>query len=243
MIPKRIFYIWFGEKKLPQDVLNNIKGWKKLNPDFEVIRIDERNFEINKYNYIKEAYKSGNWAFASDMARLIIIYTYGGFYLDTDVTLIKPLAPLAKFKSVWGLENSNAINSGLILGANCCDNDLENLINIYNKLDFDPNNKFKFVTVKIITNYFIKKGFVTKNRVQSLGDGTVIFSTKYFAPFHWWGGGKISNETIAIQNYSSSWVKRGKEPILQKIILNSIFYLPKYSLLVLRVLKKIKSII
>ena len=42
---------------------------------------------------MKEAYLSGdvNLMYATDYARMDILYRYGGIYLDTDVELLKPL--------------------------------------------------------------------------------------------------------------------------------------------------------
>ncbi|WP_348636343.1 glycosyltransferase family 32 protein, partial [Lactobacillus kefiranofaciens] len=88
-IPKRIYYVWLEKNPLPKVVQKNLKNWKEVNPDFKIIRIDESNFDIKKYKYIEEAYRDKNWAFASDVVRLDIIYNYGGFYFDTDVFLKK----------------------------------------------------------------------------------------------------------------------------------------------------------
>lgn len=36
-----------------------------------------------------EAYKVGKWGFVPDYARLDIVGTHGGIYLDTDVEIVK----------------------------------------------------------------------------------------------------------------------------------------------------------
>ena len=56
MIPKVIHYCWFGGKPLPKDAEKYICSWKKYLPDYEVIRWDESNFDVNAIPYIKEAY-------------------------------------------------------------------------------------------------------------------------------------------------------------------------------------------
>ena len=126
MIHKRIYYIWLGKKPINEELKNNIKSWKKYNPDFEVYKIDESNFDINKYPYIKQAYDSGNWAYASDLVRLVVIYQNGGFYFDTDTKIIKSLDSLLAYKSVWALETPGIVASGLIIGAQKGDDDLKN---------------------------------------------------------------------------------------------------------------------
>lgn len=74
-----------------------------------------------------------------DVVRLAVLYQFGGFYLDTDVRLIKPLDILRKCKSVWELELAGQVNGGLIIGAHAGDDDLANLIERYRQIDFDPN--------------------------------------------------------------------------------------------------------
>lgn len=216
MIPKTIFYIWFGDKPLPQQYKQYIKGWANLNPDFEIKCINERNFDVNKYRFTKEAYKAKKWAFVSDVARLETIYKYGGIYLDTDVELKKSLHSLLNYQSVWALENSDSIASGLIIGANKGDKNIKEILDIYENLSFNHPNGKKIVTVPLISQYFLKKGFKRKNKKQILEDGTLILPTEYFAPYHYWGGGHVTSKTIGIHKYASSWVDVKKPTFFSK---------------------------
>ena len=87
MIPKIIHYCWFGGNPKPQILLNCIESWKKFCPDYEIIEWNESNFDVNFCAYSTRAYEAKKWAFVSDIARIKIIYDYGGIYLDTDVLL------------------------------------------------------------------------------------------------------------------------------------------------------------
>ena len=81
MIPKIIHYCWFGGNPLPQKSEKYIRSWKKFLPDYEIMRWDETNFDVNSIPYTKEAYKAGKYAFVSDYARFWILYNYGrAFY-------------------------------------------------------------------------------------------------------------------------------------------------------------------
>lgn len=224
MIPKRIYYVWLGKNKLPDDVKRNLKTWKETNPDYEIIQINESNFDINKYAFVKEAYNAKAWAFASDVARLDAIYNYGGFYFDTDVELLKSLDTLTKEKSVWGLETINSVNSGLIIGAEKGNINIKKILDIYSEKHFDINNENNLITTQIIGNFFVKQGLKPVNKTQVLKDGTKIFASDYFAPLHWWGGGKITRNTIAIQQYSKSWGKKEKVSLHQKFRMNLFHY-------------------
>ena len=79
MIPKKIHYCWFGEKPLPELARLCIESWRKFLPDYEIIRWDESNYDVNKISYISEAYAAKKYAFVSDYARFDILYQYGDY--------------------------------------------------------------------------------------------------------------------------------------------------------------------
>lgn len=100
MIPKRIFYCWFGHNEMSDLNKRCIESWKKYCPDYEIIKVSEDNFDYTKHEYSRIAYEKKNWAFVSDIARLEVLKEHGGFYLDTDVEL---------FQSLDSLRDNNAI--------------------------------------------------------------------------------------------------------------------------------------
>lgn len=110
MIPKRIIYCWFGDKEISQFDQNCILSWTHYCPDYEVIRIDESNFDVYQNEFCKEAYEHGNYAFVSDYARLWALKEYGGFYLDTDIELFKSLDELRKYNAIMPLNEKNFYN-------------------------------------------------------------------------------------------------------------------------------------
>lgn len=241
MIPKKIFYIWFGNKPLPSDLKKYIKGWEKLNPDFSIECINEKNFDISKYKFTQDAYDDKKWAFVSDLARLDVIYNKGGFYLDTDVELRKPLTSLLNYKSVWALENSDSIASGLIIGAEPKNKNLERIINLYKDIDYKNTSEEDLVTVKIVTNYFLQHGFKIKNKNQLLSDGTLILSSDYFAPFHFWGGGHITKRTIGVHKYMGSWINLKNLSKKYKINRECMLLFPTVYVKIREIYRKVKN--
>ena len=227
MIPKVIYYVWLGKAPLPNQVQENIQSRKKFNPDFKIIRIDEQNYDINKINFVKEAYMEGKWAFASDAVRLDVIYHYGGFYLDTDVTLIDSLEKFRKNNSVWALETVNNINTGLILGANSNDPTVGDVLDIYRKMHFCKAKIPNLITTGIVSDYFIKRGLKPINKLQVLDKNIYIYPSEYFAPYHWWGGGRITEKTVAIQNYNKSWGNSSDVNFRRLMRLNLRHYFPQ----------------
>ena len=70
-------------------MMNCINSWKKYLPDYEIIEWNEDNFDVNSNLYVKEAYENKKYAFVTDYVRLLVLYNYGGIYMDTDVEIIK----------------------------------------------------------------------------------------------------------------------------------------------------------
>lgn len=60
MIPKVIHYCWFGGQPLPESALKCIESWRRFCPDYEIKQWSEKNYDVNKIQYIKEAYQEKN---------------------------------------------------------------------------------------------------------------------------------------------------------------------------------------
>ena len=105
MIPKVIHYIWFGRGEKDDRTKHCIETWKKIMPDYEIKEWNEDNFDINYNDFTKQAYKCKAYAYVSDVARLWVLYNYGGIYMDTDVEVYKPLDEFLDQEAFSGFEN------------------------------------------------------------------------------------------------------------------------------------------
>lgn len=94
-IPKIIHQIWIqGYDNLPDDMKIKHCIIKQHNPNYQIIFWDNDNILhlLKKYNELYQFYQkipsfTGNtkiYPSMSDVARLVILYEYGGFYIDTD---------------------------------------------------------------------------------------------------------------------------------------------------------------
>ena len=63
---KIIHYCWLGGKELPEKMKYCIESWKRLCPDYEIKEWNESNYDIEKNDYIKCAYKDKKYAFVAD---------------------------------------------------------------------------------------------------------------------------------------------------------------------------------
>ena len=112
LIPKTIHYCWFSGNPIPDTLKRCMETWEKFCPDYEIVRWDESNYDISWSPYMVQAYERKKWGFVSDVARLDILYRYGGIYLDTDVELLKSLDELLYQPAFCGIEKWCVVNSG-----------------------------------------------------------------------------------------------------------------------------------
>lgn len=209
MIPKIIHFVWFGQSKKPDKVIEKIKNWEKMLPDYKIIEWNENNFPIDEFIFVKEAIAKQKYAFASDVVRFWAVYNYGGIYLDTDVTVLKNFDELLDNKMFLGCEDVDSINSGLSFGAEVHNSTVLDLLNEYKNVHYISNGVENDVTTNVrVTKYFLKKGYKLKNKIQVIGD-TRIYPKEYFAPMQFWNGKiYITEKSYSIHEYDSSWFNK-----------------------------------
>ncbi|WPC22380.1 glycosyltransferase [Pediococcus inopinatus] len=207
MIPKIIHYCWFGGKPLTEKILKNIESWKKYCPDYQIIQWNESNFDVKKYKFAFEAYEVGQWAFVSDVARLDIIYNYGGFYLDTDVELLKSLDYFIDNKVFFAREDRFTINTGIGFGAEMKNQFvLENLSMYKNKHFINGDGSFnRILCVDITTHLLSLIGIRPSSKIET-SKKIKVYPREYFCPVRI-GSGRtvITNRTFSIHHYDASW--------------------------------------
>ena len=210
MIPKVIHYCWFGKNPKPELMKRCISSWRKYCPDYEIIEWNEENFDISKNPYAKEAYDAKKWAFVTDYARLWIIYSYGGVYLDTDVELIKPLDDLLEKEAFFGFEDEKNINTGLGFGAEKGNKFVECMLKDYDKIHFlKPDGTLDLLpcpirNTNVVTHYLPEK--FDESKIIELQNDT-IYPPEYFCPLSADGKTmKKTRNTRSIHWYSATWL-------------------------------------
>jgi len=96
MIPKIINQIWIqGIENIPKELYNNHLILKNSNPNYEIKLWDNKSISEllkNKYPEIYNVYLNcdklggmgSKYTCMSDIGRYVILYEYGGFYIDID---------------------------------------------------------------------------------------------------------------------------------------------------------------
>ncbi len=115
MIEKKIFYCWFGKGEMTPLNKKCIESWKRVCPDYEIVEINESNFDYTISDFAIEGYEKQNWSAVSDTARLIYLQKESGIYLDTDIMLLKPLDELLELDGGFITEfDSGQPDSGIL---------------------------------------------------------------------------------------------------------------------------------
>lgn len=209
MIPKIIHYCWFGGKEKPDEVQKYIASWKTYCPDYEIKEWNESNFDIHENDYCREAYEAKKWAFVTDYVRLKALYEEGGFYMDTDVEVVKPLDPLRVYDAVSGYESQTHILTGT-MGA-CCDNEwIGMLLHDYDHRHFLRKDGTCDMTtnVIVITDLTVKKyGLHLHGQKLVFGHNMVLLPFDYLCAKDLDTGEicKTSN-TYTIHHFAASWL-------------------------------------
>jgi hypothetical protein len=198
---KKIHYIWLGSN-LPANNLAIVNEWKSLMPDFDIIEWNNSN--INSYDclFLKQCIGKKFYAFAADYLRLRIVNEFGGFYLDTDMKLLKPLeingfvqfeiCEEERDRPSWGYFYSIPNNKILV-----------ECLKKYDNLYFD---QFKPPVIP----YFLKD-IILMNR-----DSINILPPEIFYPLPMYESPKkwkdfIMSETVGVHLWDFSWGKLKKK--------------------------------
>lgn len=208
LIPKKIHYIWLGKKKIPSKLQYCIDSWKKYCPDYEIVRWDESNYDFHKNDYMRQAYEAGAYGFVPDYARLDILYTHGGIYMDTDVEVIKSLDDLLFQEAFCGVEKWQIINFGGCSGAAKGHPALKAFIqNREHLLYKNADGTFNRNTCGYYdTQVTLQHGYKLNGRSQKVMNMN-IYSSDYFHPYDYMSGRTmLTQNTYSIHHFNGGWL-------------------------------------
>lgn len=209
IIPKIIHYCWFGKNSIPKQFQDNIDSWKRYCPDYDIVEWNETNYDVTKNLYMKQAYEAKKWGFVPDFARLDIINEHGGFYLDTDVEMVRSFEPLRIYEFCCGFQPDNRVAFGLGFGGVKHNTYTKKHLELYKDLKFknDDGTFNQTPAPNYTTPYMQRFGFKINGKTQEI-NGAIIFSEEYFSPFSGTQGvlvGETTPKTFSIHQYSGTW--------------------------------------
>lgn len=205
MIPKKIHYVWFGDKDFGEIEKKCIESWKKVLPEYEIIAWDNRCIDKFDNKYFRQAIETKQYAFASDYVRLYALLTEGGIYMDTDEEVIKPLDKFLDHDFFMGCQrcgSAKGLNPALV-GAVPNNKIVKDLLSVYDDLEFiNPDgslntrpNPAYFADILVgkykLSNPYIKSGFI------EFAPNSFVYDYNHF--------GTDNPAAYAIHRYSASW--------------------------------------
>lgn len=199
MIPKIIHYIWLSDDIMPKAQQMIVADWKRLLPEFNVRRWTAADYGRinNKPKYVEDAYAQKKWAFVSDWMRAYILYTQGGFYLDTDMQIINPdlLRHATQYRCVTATETGGtyaypypAYNSpdvsiqAAFLGAEKGHAIMRSIDMVYYQMRFDFKGTNTLIAPEIYASIFANYGYRYANVEQDMEYGTHVYTSGQVIP-------------------------------------------------------------
>jgi hypothetical protein len=151
-----------------------------------------------------------------------VLYDQGGFYMDTDVELLKSLDPFLEDAGVIGFENEEFVNSGQMLAAEMGHPVLREMMVCYENIEFwkTDGSMYLLGCPHVNTDVLVRYGLV-KNGQEQMVEGFHVYPADWFNPLDSATGllNKTKN-TVSIHWYSMSWIspaRRIRVKILRRV--------------------------
>ena len=209
MIPKIIHYCWFGGNEKPDAAKKCISSWNTHCSNYEIREWNEDNVDLELCpQYVRDAYAAKKYAYVSDFIRLKVLFEHGGFYMDTDVELLKDLDRFLCDDGVIGFENDSFVNSGQMLAAPAGHPILTEMMERYRNIDFyrADGSMFLLGCPHVKTEVLAGHGLVLNGKEQLVVDFHV-YPADWFNPLDSATGELNKTEnTVSVHWYSMSWI-------------------------------------
>ena len=181
-IPKIIHSFWFSGEQKPYAYQKCVESWSHILHDYEIIEWNKDNYDWHKHPFVERAIELGAWAYASDYARLDVLDTNGGIYLDMDVEVFKPFDDLLKNKMILSFANNVYVDLAVI-GAEKNNALIKKMLSLYDGVEL-PNRKQEFS--RFFQPFWVRKTLVEcgikMNGAMQMIDGACVFPSEFFMP-------------------------------------------------------------
>lgn len=210
MIPKIIHYCWFGKGEYPEKIKNCIDSWKILNEDYQFMIWNEESFDIESFEFAREAYQAGKYAFVSDMVRFFALSQYGGIYLDTDVEVVRDFSEVLNNSVVLSGDESGNIDGAFIAGVKGHPF-FEEIFSMYQQMHFlNTDGSFNQTVINYWMQEILKKyGYCHANDCTVLTEDIHIFPAEYFCAMDQYTGKTYKTKnTFCIHHHTYLWTSK-----------------------------------
>lgn len=221
MIPKKIHYCWLSDDPFPDIINKCIDSWRKMLPDYEIVKWDLQKFPLNKCKWVKEAFERRKFAFAADYIRLYALYKEGGIYLDSDVEVIKSFDDLLHLPYFICKENSHKGLEAATIGAEKGCTWIKTCLDYYDGKSFEnEDGSFNTEVLPSILKSQISKNYnlvevESVNQIYTDDHAVYVLPLDFFSPKSYVNKKIVlTNNTYSIHHFAGTW-----QPLWKKIIL------------------------
>jgi mannosyltransferase OCH1-like enzyme len=228
--PKIIHQIWMqGWDKIPEKFRSNSERIEKHNPEFQIMRWDEKSLqnECQKLGkeYLDKFNELPHMIMKVDFGRYVVLYNHGGISVDTDMYSLNPILSLSELK-----------NHNFIISNSAFPSNMFNYVNNALIIVTPHNPIMKEILLGILKSKNKEKDHISKetyinnttgptyiNSIVKSHDSVYILDNKYFEPCMSSDPVcKPSKETIMDHQHELSWMN----PYLK--FLSKVFYILLY---------------
>lgn len=181
-IPKIIHCFWFSEEKKPEAYQKCLDSWKKNLPDYEIKEWNMSNYNWHKHPFLERAIELNAWAFASDYARLDVLYEYGGIYLDMDVEVFKPFDNLLCNSAILSFSNHVMVDLA-VMGSRCGNPLMLEMMRLYDSVKLPSESKeFSAFFQPIFVRKVLCENDIKMNGSLQKVENATVFPNVFFMP-------------------------------------------------------------
>jgi len=213
MIEKTIHYIWLGSRDIPEMYRSYVENWRRLHPEWEIVKWDESNFDCQGNPWIKLALEQKNYSLAADVIRSSVLLDHGGVYLDVDVELNKPLDDLVDENDFFIGYETDLWFGCAVLGAKKGHRVMREAFARYCTPSIPPNMNSNMLCV-LNFSATMKRLYGVKldGKSKKLADNVQLLSSEYFYPEHYITRRiETTPRTVGVHHHASTWHSKGEQ--------------------------------
>ncbi len=211
-IPRILHYVWVGPVPLPEAHARYVDGWRRVMPEWRVMAWGEAQIDWS-VRYLQQAYATRGWNRISNYLRMRALHEHGGFYLDTDMEMLRPLDPLRGERTVLGFQTAEPSPSwvnGAVIGAEPGSAFITRVLRAYHEEMPGWRRMGDGHGPGLLTRVLREMGLRRYEGVpQRVGDVTLLPVDRFY-PYHWtepFTPACITPETFGIHHWEGSWGK------------------------------------
>lgn len=212
MIPKIIHFCWLSDEPYPEKIQHCIDSWKKVLPDYEIIKWDFNRFSKNDSIWVSEAFEAKKYAFAADYLRFYALYNYGGIYLDSDVEVLQKFDRFLSYPYMLGRENSSGEIEAAVMGAEKHFKPYKRMLDYYKDRHFiNHDGSLNCIPLPELMRHILEKEYQyhdISNEHEFINNDKEIclYPYSYFSPINLKTLKlESTDDTVSIHHFAASW--------------------------------------